>query len=81
MQKKILSSLMLGLILSASGSVTGSVNNAVAEKKVWITIGDAAFNELKQISPKLVVKESRMVSAGSAGFAKSEGVHLVQINE
>ncbi len=81
MQKKILSGLMLGLILSASGSVTGSVTNAVAEKKVWITIGDAAFNELKQISPKLVVKESRMVSAGSAGFAKSEGVHLVQINE
>ncbi|WP_395012289.1 M20/M25/M40 family metallo-hydrolase [Undibacterium sp.] len=77
MQKKILSSLMLGLVLSASGNVTSNA----AEKKVWITIGDAAFNELKQLSPKLVIKESRMVNAGSAGFAKSEGVHLVQINE
>ena len=77
MQKKILSSLMLGLVLSASGNVTSNA----AEKKIWITIGDAAFNELKQISPKLVIKESQIVNAGSAGFAKSEGVHLVQINE
>ncbi len=77
MQKKILSSLMLGLVLSASGNVTSNA----AEKKLWITIGDAAFNELKQISPNIVSRESHTVNAGSAGFAKTEEVHLVQIDE
>lgn len=77
MQKKILSSLLIGLALSASGSVTSNA----AEKKVWITIGDLAFNELKQISPKYILKESRLINAGTPGFAKSETVHLVQIDE
>ncbi|MBC3872522.1 M20/M25/M40 family metallo-hydrolase [Undibacterium flavidum] len=77
MQKKILSSLLIGLALSASGSVTSNA----AEKKVWITIGDLAFNQLKQISPKYVPKESRLIDSGSVGFARSETVHLVQIDE
>ncbi|MFZ6819382.1 M20/M25/M40 family metallo-hydrolase [Undibacterium sp. Ji22W] len=77
MQKKLLSSLLIGLALSASGSVTSNA----AEKKVWITIGDSAFNQLKQISSKYTLKESRLINSGTVGFAKSETVHLVQIDE
>ncbi|MBR7800965.1 M20/M25/M40 family metallo-hydrolase [Undibacterium fentianense] len=77
MQNKILSSLMLGLVLSASANVT----SIAAEKKVWITVGDAAFNELKQISNKYTVKQSQVINSGSTGFARTEKVHLLQIDE
>jgi leucyl aminopeptidase len=77
MNKKILSSLLCALILSASSVATSNA----AEKKVWITIGDAAYQQLQAITSNVLAAESRVIDAGSQGFARQERVHLVQINE
>ena len=77
MQKKILSGLVLGLVLT----VTSSVTLQAGEKKVWITIGDKAYQELKQIAPNTILSESRLVNSGSNGFSSQETVRLVQVEQ
>lgn len=75
MQKKILSSLLLGLVLSATGVAISSAGS----QKVWITVGDSAFQELKKVAPNMVVSQSRTLMTGAPGSAAEEKVHLVQI--
>lgn len=77
MQKKILSGLVLGLVLT----VTSSVTLQAGEKKVWITIGDKAYQELKKIAPNTILSESRLVNSGSNSFSSQETVRLVQVEQ
>lgn len=77
MQKKILSSLLLGMVLTATGSVT----SIAADKKVWITVGDKAYAELKQIAPDALLKESRLIEANLTSGHAQERIHLVHVRE
>jgi leucyl aminopeptidase len=77
MQKKFISSLLISLILGA----TGLAISHAGEQKVWITLGDQAFKELQAITHNYSLKESRNLNTGSAGFAMQETVHLVQVNQ
>lgn len=74
MKKKVLSGLILGLALGASSIALTSAGS----QRVWITVGDRAFNELKLIAPDMVVSQSRTLA--SAGGNVGETVHLVQID-
>jgi leucyl aminopeptidase len=74
MQKKIISSLLLGLL--SIGAM-----NANAADKVWITLGDAAYSELLKLAPKSIAKESKVLQAGGLGVLAQEKVHLVQVDE
>ena len=76
-KQRILSGLMLGLVLT----MTSSVALQAGEKKVWITLGDKAYQELKQIAPRTILTESRLVESGSAGFNSQETVRLVQVEQ
>ncbi|MBI3713067.1 MAG: M20/M25/M40 family metallo-hydrolase [Burkholderiales bacterium] len=77
MQKRILSSLLLGMVLTATGSVT----SIAADKQVWITVGDKAYGELKQLAPNAFLKESRLIEADLAGIHTQERIHLVRVSE
>jgi leucyl aminopeptidase len=77
MQQKFLPSLLLGLILS----VTGIASINAVENKVWITVGETAYKELKQVAPQALLKESRIVNSGTIGFLSQERVHLVQVDQ
>lgn len=81
MQKRKLSGLMLGLMLSITFGASVSTTSHAGEKKQWITLGDKAYKELKLITPNIMLGDSRVVNSGSAGFALQERVHLVQIDE
>lgn len=74
MQKKIISVVLLGLLSSAG-------TYAQAADKVWITLGDAAYQELQKLAPKLTAKESRTLQSGQSGILAQEKVHLVQVDE
>ncbi|MBY0572603.1 MAG: M20/M25/M40 family metallo-hydrolase [Undibacterium sp.] len=69
--------LLCGLILSCAA------NNRLyaADKKVWITLGDAAYTELQHLTPNTLLKDSRIIETGSLGFASQEKIHLVQMNQ
>ncbi len=75
MQKKMINSLILGLML---GSVAISSAHAQS-KKVWITLGDSAFRELQTISPGTLAEDSVQINPGQHGLLKPETVHLVQV--
>ncbi|UVW28545.1 M20/M25/M40 family metallo-hydrolase [Massilia sp. H6] len=64
--------LLFTLWLSMGAAVTPSAN-----KKVWITIGDAAFQKIKSSAPDLVSIDSRQLSAA----AGADKVHAVTIDE
>lgn len=72
MNQKILSVLLSGLLLSAAAEA--------APKKVWITLGDAAYTQLQKLAPKIIAKESRALLTG-AGLTAAERVHLVEVDE
>ncbi|QDQ27182.1 M20/M25/M40 family metallo-hydrolase [Chitinimonas arctica] len=77
MQRRIIPLLLAGLCL---GSQADPLNGS---KKVWITVGDAAFTQLQKLAPKTVAKDSRAMTA-SAGIGRQAGlerVHLVQVDE
>lgn len=77
MQRKLIPLLLAGL---AAGSLAGA---APAPKKVWITLGDAAYAELQKLAPQALAAESRAMPA-SAGVGRSGGlerVHVVQVDE
>lgn len=46
-----------------------------ADKKAWITIGDAAFHEVRKLVPDLASVESRQLAVGAAT------VHVVGVSE
>ena len=75
MQKKVMSGLLLGLLLTASSFTLTSAGS----QRVWITVGDSAFQELKKIAPNMVVSQSRTLTTGVLGAPAEEQVHLVQI--
>ncbi|WP_338848005.1 M20/M25/M40 family metallo-hydrolase [Massilia sp. W12] len=50
------------------------------EKLHWITLGDAALQQLQKIAPKQQVRRSAQILPG-AGLAAVEKVHLTQISE
>ena len=54
MQKKIMSTLLLGLLSTAT-------LNTYAADKVWITLGDAAYSELLKLAPKTIAKERKVL--------------------
>ena len=74
MQKKIMSTLLLGLLSTA-------ILNTYAADKVWITLGDAAYSELLKLAPKSIAKESKVLQPGAMGILAQEKVHLVQVDE
>ncbi len=50
---------------------------APARKRAWITIGDAAFRQIKTVAPELASIDSRQISVEGA----SEKVHAVLLDE
>ncbi|SFU27589.1 M20/M25/M40 family metallo-hydrolase [Pseudoduganella namucuonensis] len=73
--------LYAGLLAGTMGHIGAA---SAQPKTVWITVGDAAYAQLKKSAPELVTRESRsaLVSSGSAkGVAAQEKVHLVEVDE
>jgi leucyl aminopeptidase len=71
----VLAVLLAGLFASAG---------AMADPgKSWITVGDAAFAQLKKMAPQVIAKESTMLRTNetSAKVAATEKVHLVEVDE
>ena len=71
MQKKVMSGLLLGLLLTASSFTPTSAGS----QRVWITVGDSAFSKIKEIAPNMVVSQSRTLTTG-VHWAPAEEVHL-----
>lgn len=71
------------LPLLVAGALLGNASFAadLADKKVWITLGDTAYSHLQKLSPKSVSVESKSISNGNSGLVKSEKVHLVEVSE
>lgn len=46
-----------------------------AEKKAWITIGDAAFRQVRQLVPSIVSVESHQLAGGG------QKIHAVSVSE
>lgn len=74
-QKQLLAVLLAGLFASASATAES--------KKMWITVGDAAFVHLQKAAPQVIAKESKVLRTNdvSAKAAITEKVHLVQVDE
>jgi leucyl aminopeptidase len=51
--------------------------------KTWITVGDAAYQKLKQVAPQVLAKQSQVVETSDvhSKVKSSETVHLLQVNE
>ena len=64
----LLSTLCLGVAAAASPS---------AKKRAWITVGDAAFQQIKTVAPDVVSIDSRQVRIDGV----SEKVHAVAMDE
>jgi leucyl aminopeptidase len=63
-----------------AAALTFSLSSAAAppaKKKAWITIGDAAFQQVKKTSPHIVAIESRLVRTAGA----VEKIHAVMLDE
>ncbi|MGQ5524954.1 M28 family metallopeptidase [Chitinimonas sp. PSY-7] len=82
MQYKLLSLLVAGAFIFSPVQA--------APKKIWITVGDAAYAQLQKLSPSVVAAESQAMP-GSAGNspsvlahpenAKFEHAHVVEVEE
>ncbi len=80
MQKRISSLLISSLFALLSNQA------CAAEDKVWISIGDKAFQQLQKLAPATVIQQSSMVLATPANSlskqaAQEEQVHLVQVSQ
>jgi leucyl aminopeptidase len=75
MAPTVIALLLAGLFSSAT--------MAADSKKVWITVGDAAYTQLQKVAPRAIAKESRVTDTNAAGgqFAGTEKVHLVEVDE
>lgn len=71
--------LLAVLVAGLFASTTAAAEN----KNTWITVGDAAFAQLKKSVPSILAKESRMLRTNdaSAKIAATENVHLVEVDE
>ncbi|KQV88625.1 leucyl aminopeptidase [Massilia sp. Root351] len=74
--------------LIVAGLLAGASAGACAQNgTIWITVGDAAYEQLKKNAPQAVKRESRstMVTSVAAGganaIAAQEKVHLVEVSE
>ncbi|KQW91424.1 leucyl aminopeptidase [Massilia sp. Root418] len=73
--------------LIVAGLLAGATASACAQNgTIWITVGDAAYAQLKKDAPQLVKRESRatMVTSSAAAngiAAAQEKVHLVEVSE
>lgn len=71
--------------LLAASLLAGAAGAAQAQQKTfWITVGDAAYTELKKAAPQVIARESRSLTAQAATAGKAaakEQVHLVEVNE
>jgi leucyl aminopeptidase len=65
---------LLGLIAALALGLHAPASPA-ADRKVWVTLGEAAFLQVRQLVPGIVPVESRQVAGGS------QTVHAVSIRE
>ncbi|MES2299589.1 MAG: M20/M25/M40 family metallo-hydrolase [Pseudomonadota bacterium] len=65
---RLLALLTAGLLLGAGGA------SASDAKKIWITVGDAAYAKLKTIAPQAIGRESQSRMG-------SDKIHLVEVDE
>ncbi|STQ91805.1 M28 family metallopeptidase [Iodobacter fluviatilis] len=72
MKLKVIPLLLCGVLLSAAADA--------APKKVWITLGDAAYLQLQKLAPQTIAKESRAILP-QVGLLAAERVHLVEVDE
>ncbi|PHV10396.1 M28 family metallopeptidase [Chitinimonas sp. BJB300] len=82
MQYKLLTLLLAGAFMFSPAQA--------APKKIWITVGDAAYAQLQKLAPEVVASESQ-VMAGSVGnnpsalanpeASKLERAHVVEVDE
>jgi leucyl aminopeptidase len=73
-----MAALALGLVVPAALAAPGAPAAPAApssDKKVWITLGDAAFRQVRQLVPGLVPLESRQLAGGG------ETVHALSVSE
>jgi leucyl aminopeptidase len=52
-------------------------------RKTWITVGDSAYQKLKQVAPQVLAKQSQAIETSDvhSKVKTSETVHLLQVNE
>lgn len=72
MKLKVIPLLLCSVLLSAAADA--------APKKVWITLGDAAYLQLQKLAPQTIAKESRAILP-QVGLLAAERVHLVEVDE
>ncbi|MDW5417612.1 M28 family metallopeptidase [Iodobacter sp. CM08] len=72
MNRKLLALMLCGLFAASTAEA--------APKKVWITLGDAAFLQLQKLAPATIAKESKALLANE-GLIAAERVHLVEVDE
>jgi bacterial leucyl aminopeptidase len=71
----------LPLVIASTLLCVGN-NSFAAEKKVWITVGEAAYAQLQTLNPNLVASESKLIGNGNtSSLTKQERVYLVQVEE
>jgi leucyl aminopeptidase len=70
MNTRRLSGLIVALVLGLY-----SIASSATEKKAWITMGDAAFRQVRQLVPSAVAIESRQLAGGG------ETIHAVSVSE
>ena len=67
------------LLCAGNTSIAAGKNSIIANNKVWLTMGEAAYTQLQTLNPQLVASESKLVS--SDGATKQERLYLVQVEE
>ncbi len=74
--KKLIPAAIAALMLASAAP------SFAEEKLQWITLGDAAYQQLQKLAPKAIAKHSAVVDHSSVnGIAPNEKVHLVQVSE
>lgn len=64
-------------LLSTLGLALAATTASAPQKKAWITVGDAAFRQVKAVAPDAVSISNRQVRVGEA----SEKVHAVVLDD
>lgn len=79
-KRKLGRSGLLAVLLAGLLAQTGAM---AQPKKSWITVGDAAFTELRKVAPHLVARASKdmRTTDALAKVAHAEKVHLVEVDE
>ncbi len=72
MKFKVIPLLLCGILATSAAEA--------APKKVWITLGDAAYAQLQKLAPKTIAKESQSLLP-QEGLLAAERVHLVEVDE